>query len=85
MKIKGDIEFKNINFQYHNKKEVENDLNLKINKGMRFGIVGFLDSGKCTIKSLLQRLYNCGNSNENILLNNQNNNSSNLKRLDEYI
>ena len=72
MKIKGDIEFKNINFSYPTKKEVEilNDFNLKINKGMRLGIVGSSGSGKSTIISLLQRLYNCGNSNENILLNN---------------
>ena len=86
MKIKGDIEFKNINFSYPTKKEVEilNDFNLKINKGMRLGIVGSSGSGKSTIISLLQRLYNCGNSNENILLNNQNNNK-NLKKLDEYI
>ena len=87
MKIKGDIEFKNINFSYPTKKDVEilNNFNLKINKGMRLGIVGASGSGKSTIISLLQRLYNCGNSEDENLNNNINMNNNHNKKRDEYI
>ena len=42
MDIKGDIEFKNINFSYPTKKEVDilKNFNLKIDKGTCIGIVG---------------------------------------------
>ena len=85
MKVNGDIEFKNINFSYPTKKDVEvlNNFNLKIKPGMRLGIVGASGSGKSTIISLLQRLYNCGNS-DNIILNDEKTNV-NLKSTDEYI
>ena len=85
MKIKGDVEFKNISFSYPTKKDVEvlNNLNLKINKGMRLGIVGASGSGKSTIINLLQRLYNCGNSDE--FINNEKNNNLKSENLDEYI
>ena len=85
MKVNGDIEFKNINFSYPTKKDVEvlNNFNLKIKPGMRLGIVGASGSGKSTIISLLQRLYNCGNS-DNIILNDEKTNG-NLKSTDEYI
>ena len=85
MKVNGDIEFKNINFSYPTKKDVVvlNNFNLKIKPGMRLGIVGASGSGKSTIISLLQRLYNCGNS-DNIILNDEKTNG-NLKSTDEYI
>ena len=85
MKINGDIEFKNINFSYPTKKDVEilNNFNLKIKPGMRLGIFVSSGSGKSTIISLLQRLYNCGNS-DNIILNYEQTNG-NLKSTDEYI
>ena len=84
MKINGDIEFKNINFSYPTKKDVEvlNNFNLKIKPGMRLGIVGASGSGKSTIISLLQRLYNCGNPDENLIINQKKDNVTNL---DEYI
>ena len=82
MKIKGDIEFKNINFCYPTKKDVEvlKDFNLKIDKETCIGIVGSSGSGKSTIVSLIQRLYNCGNdvniNNNNIIKINHNKNDS---------
>ena len=84
MKIKGNIEFKNINFSYSTKKDVEvlNNFNLKISPGMRLGIVGASGSGKSTIISLLQRLYNCGNDIENYKYND---NLNKTEKLDEYI
>ena len=90
MQIKGDIEFKNINFSYPTKKDVEvlNNFNLKIDKGMRLGIVGASGSGKSTIISLIQRLYNCGNSIENIKKYENNNINKDInkdEKLDAYI
>ena len=81
MKINGDIEFKNVNFSYPSKNDIQilSNFNLKINPGMRLGIVGSSGSGKTTIINLLQRLYDCGISNE--LKYNDNNN----KNVNEYI
>ena len=81
MDIKGDIEFKNINFSYPTKKEVDilKNFNLKIDKGTCIGIVGSSGSGKSTIVNLIQRLYNCGN---NISINNFSNKYNNKE---EYI
>ena len=89
MKINGNIEFNNINFSYPNKKEVEvlNNFNLKISPGMRLGIVGASGSGKSTIVSLLQRLYNYNNSNKKIINNLTANNKEKkqLNKLNDYI
>ena len=84
--IKGDIEFKNINFSYPTKKDVEvlNNFNLKIKPGMRLGIVGASGSGKSTIISLLQRLYNCGKSQSEENIKNYKNND-NKSKIDDYI
>ena len=78
MNIEGKIEFKNIDFSYPTKKEVEilKNFNLKIDKGTCIGIVGASGSGKSTIVNLIQRLYNCGsnihiNKNDMINLNNK--------------
>ena len=87
MKINGDIKFKNINFSYPTKKEVEilNNFNLEIKPGMRLGIVGASGSGKSTIISLLQRLYNCGHLDEKFSFNQDIDNKYISKKLDEYI
>jgi len=79
MNIEGNIEFKNINFSYPTKKDVEilKKFNLKIDKGTCIGIVGASGSGKSTIVNLIQRLYNCGSNidiNKNDVVNNINNN-----------
>ena len=62
MNIEGNIEFKNIDFSYPTKKDVEilKKFNLKIDKSTCVGIVGASGSGKSTIVNLIQRLYNCG-------------------------
>ena len=82
--IEGNIEFKNIDFSYPTKKEVEilKKFNLKIDKGTCIGIVGASGSGKSTIVNLIQRLYNCGSNvhiNKNDMINNPN------KLYSEYI
>ena len=61
-KIEGNIELKNINFEYeiNDKKEdtyILKNINLNIMSGMSIGIVGLSGSGKSTLISLMQRLY----------------------------
>ena len=53
------IEFKNVDFSFPTKSEVQifKNLNLKIPKGKVIAIVGYSGSGKTTIASLLQRFY----------------------------
>lgn len=54
----GDIEFKNVNFDYEGVKPVLKDISFKINSGTTFGILGGTGSGKSTLMYLLDRLYN---------------------------
>ncbi len=53
----GDIEFRNVNFDYHGIKPVLKDISFKIKAGTTFGILGGTGSGKSTIMYLLDRLY----------------------------
>lgn len=54
-KIKGEIEFRKLNFAY-NGKPVLQDINLKINQGETVAFVGKTGSGKSTLISLIPRL-----------------------------
>ena len=59
-KVKGKIEFKNINFIYPSDKSqrnILNDLNLVCKPGQKVAIVGESGSGKSTIVNLIERLY----------------------------
>ena len=52
------IEFKNVNFKYHEHSEyVLEDINLKINPNETVGIIGATGSGKTTLISLIARMY----------------------------
>jgi len=53
---KGEIEFKNISFNY-GKREIFKNFNLKINTNEKVALVGHSGSGKTTIVKLLYRLY----------------------------
>jgi len=55
--IKGDIEFKNVNFRYGTRKLVLSDINLTIKKGEKVAFVGESGSGKTTLSKLLLHLY----------------------------
>lgn len=56
--VKGNFEFKNVCFSYDNKKNVLDNLNLKINANKTYGIVGKSGEGKTTVFNLLCKLYN---------------------------
>ncbi|GEK34973.1 ABC transporter ATP-binding protein [Kurthia sibirica] len=56
--IEGDIEFKNINFAYHDHGEnVLENITLHIKKGQTIGFIGMTGSGKSTLLNLIPRLY----------------------------
>jgi ATP-binding cassette, subfamily B, bacterial len=53
----GDIEYKNVTFDYEGVKPVLKDISFKIKAGTTFGILGGTGSGKSTIMYLLDKLY----------------------------
>ncbi len=55
-KIEGAIEFRDLSFGYDGKSLLKG-ISLKIDKGMRVGIVGPIGSGKSTMVRLIARLY----------------------------
>lgn len=55
--VKGDIEFKNIDFGYVPEKQVLKGLDLWVKQGQKIAIVGATGSGKTTIVNLLTRFY----------------------------
>ena len=52
----GLIEFKNVNFNYENKKKLFNNLNITLNPREKVGIVGYSGGGKSTFIKLILRL-----------------------------
>lgn len=56
--LKGDIEFKNVNFRHGNNKLTLKNINLKIKKGEKIALIGESGSGKTTLIKLLFKLYN---------------------------
>ncbi|XP_041365768.1 ATP-dependent translocase ABCB1-like isoform X2 [Gigantopelta aegis] len=61
-KIIGDIEFRNVHFEYPSRPGVTilNGLNLKINQGQTVALVGPSGCGKSTTVQLIQRFYDPG-------------------------
>lgn len=56
--LDGDIVFKNVNFSYQDQNfNVLKDVNFRIKKGEKVGIIGRIGSGKSTIAKLLMNLY----------------------------
>ncbi|QCX34714.1 ABC transporter ATP-binding protein [Caloramator sp. E03] len=55
--IKGEVEFRHVNFSYSKDREILKDICLKANKGETVAIVGPTGSGKTTIISLLTKFY----------------------------
>ena len=56
-KIKGAVEFKNVNFGYTDDRQILYDLNVKIKPGQKVAIVGSTGAGKTTLVNLLMRFY----------------------------
>lgn len=76
--LKGNIEFKNIDFSYRKDQDLIKDFNLQVKEGMKIGIVGKTGAGKSTIINLLMRFYRVNKG--EILLDGMNINS--LKKSD---
>jgi ATP-binding cassette subfamily B protein len=55
--IKGNIEFKNVCFQYEEDKPVLSDLSFSVNTGQTIALIGPTGSGKSSLVHLLPRLY----------------------------
>ena len=56
--VKGDIEFRNVSFQYEEQNEtVLNHIDLKVNAGSYVALVGPSGAGKTTLCSLIPRFY----------------------------
>lgn len=55
--IKGDVEFKNVNFGYEPGKPVINNFSATIKAGQKIAIVGPTGAGKTTMVNLLMRFY----------------------------
>ncbi|MDE1889349.1 MAG: ABC transporter ATP-binding protein [Planctomycetota bacterium] len=81
---KGEIEFRDINFQYDPQKEwVLKDINLRIPAGHRVAIVGPIGSGKTTLISMLPRLI--PTNDRNIFIDGVDINTLNIKILRRHI
>ena len=56
-RLKGKLEFRNVNFSFDKTKKTLSDINLVIEPGDIVGIVGTTGSGKSTLINLLMRFY----------------------------
>ncbi len=57
--LKGNIEFKNVDFRYGTRNLILKNINLTIKKGERIALVGESGSGKTTLTKLLLNFYQC--------------------------
>ena len=62
-KVKGNIEFKNIEFSYDNKKTIIKNFSAKVKAGSKVAIVGPTGAGKTTMVNLLMKFYNIDKGN----------------------
>ena len=59
--VKGEIEFKDVNFSYDGKKTIIKDFSAKATPGKKIAIVGPTGAGKTTMVNLLMKFYNIDN------------------------
>lgn len=52
-----EIEFKNVDFKFHENKQILDNFNLKVSAGEKLALVGPSGAGKTTVTKLLLRLY----------------------------
>lgn len=55
--VKGDVEFKNVDFSYVEGEPVLHDMSFKVREGSSIGIVGRTGAGKSSLMNLLFRFY----------------------------
>lgn len=77
--IKGEIEFKNVSFNYRSSDQVLNNISFKINKGEKIALVGESGGGKTTICHLIPNFYQV--SEGEVLVDNININNISFKAL----
>ena len=82
-KIRGVIEFKNVDFRYGTRHLVLKKINLKINPGEKIALVGESGSGKTTLVKLLLNFYN--NEKGEIIINDYNIKDISIENLRERI
>lgn len=56
-RLDGEIEFRNVNFEYSEGNRILNNVSFKIRKGEKIALVGNTGSGKTTIINLINRIY----------------------------
>lgn len=61
--VKGNIEFKNVNFSYNKEKPLIQNVSFKVNEGQKIAIVGSTGAGKTTLVNLLMRFYDIDSGN----------------------
>ena len=81
--IKGNVEFKNVYFEYDKDSPILEDLNMNINSGEKIALVGPTGAGKTTIVNLISRFYRIKNG--EILIDGININDVTLKSLRKEI
>ena len=82
--LKDEIEFKNVGFTYKDTGiNALNNINFKLKKGDKLGIIGKTGSGKSTLLNLIVRLYNLDEG--EIKVDNKNINSIDIKSLRSQI
>ncbi|MFA7231089.1 MAG: ABC transporter ATP-binding protein [Victivallaceae bacterium] len=55
--LKGEVEFKNVNFEYEPHKPVLSDVSFKVAPGEHWAVIGKSGAGKTTLVSLIMRFY----------------------------
>lgn len=55
--VKGDVEFRNVNFGYNPDKSVLKDFSIDVKTGQKIALVGSTGAGKTTVVNLLTRFY----------------------------
>ena len=65
-KIKGNVEFKHVNFGYDEDKTIINDFSANIKEGQKIAIVGPTGAGKTTMVKLLMRFYDVNSEEINV-------------------